>query len=86
MLQERIEGKWIASFRRFLALNGIGQGTPVAIVAETQSRPVIVQLAELACYELERGSRSSRCPLRSRPRPCRCAPQGPAMRSSTSGM
>ena len=52
MLQERIEGKWIASFRRFLALNGIGQGTPVAIIAETQSRPVIVQLAELACYEL----------------------------------
>ncbi|HIL87545.1 MAG TPA: peptidase M29 [Deltaproteobacteria bacterium] len=55
MLQERIEGKWIASFRRFLALNGIGQGTPVAIVAETQSRPVIVQLAELACYELAAG-------------------------------
>ncbi len=52
MLQERIEGKWIASFRRFLALNGIGQGTPVVIVAETQSRPVIVQLTELACYEL----------------------------------
>jgi len=52
MLQERIEGKWIASFRRVLALNGIGAGVPVAVVAETQSRPVIVQLAELACYEL----------------------------------
>jgi len=52
MLQERIEGKWIASFRRFLVLNGVGAGVPVAVVAETQSRPVIVQLAELACYEL----------------------------------
>lgn len=52
MLQERIEGKWIASFRRFLVLNGVGAGIPVAVVAETQSRPVIVQLAELACYEL----------------------------------
>ena len=27
MLQERIEGKWLAAFRRVLALNGIGKGT-----------------------------------------------------------
>ena len=26
MLQERPEGKWIASFRRVLKLNGIGEG------------------------------------------------------------
>ena len=52
MLQERIEGKWLHAFRRVLALNGIGRGTPVAIVAETQSRPVLVQLSDLACHDL----------------------------------
>ncbi len=52
MLRERIEGKWIASFRRVFALCGIEKGTPVAIVAESQSRPVLSQLAELACYDL----------------------------------
>lgn len=41
MMQERIEGKWLAAFRRVLALNGIGKGT-IAILAETQSRPVLV--------------------------------------------
>lgn len=52
MLQERIEGKWLASFRRVLALNGIAKGTQVALVHETQSRPVLVHLAELALYDL----------------------------------
>lgn len=52
MMQEVVEGKWIAAFRRVLALNGIGKGTSVAIVAETQSRPVMGQLAALALYDL----------------------------------
>jgi len=52
MLQERIEGKWLASFRRAFALNGIGRDTSVIIIAETQSRPVLVHLAELACFDL----------------------------------
>lgn len=52
MMQERIEGKWLAAFRRVLALNGIGQGTQVALVSETQSRPVLVHLSELALYDL----------------------------------
>ena len=52
MMQERIEGKWLAAFRRVLALNGIGKGTPIAILAETQSRPVLVHLCELAAYDL----------------------------------
>ncbi len=52
MLQEIVEGKWIASFVRVFTLNGIGQDTPVAIVAESQSRPVLIKLAELACYQL----------------------------------
>ena len=52
MMQEIPEGKWIAAFRRALALNGIGQGTAVALVAESQSRPVLSQLAQIALYEL----------------------------------
>lgn len=52
MLQERIEGKWLAAFRRVLALNGITKGTRVAILAESQSRPVLVQLSDLACHDL----------------------------------
>jgi 2,5-dihydroxypyridine 5,6-dioxygenase len=52
LLQERIEGKWLACFRRVFALNGIERGTTVALVAETQSRPVLVHLSELALYDL----------------------------------
>jgi 2,5-dihydroxypyridine 5,6-dioxygenase len=52
MLQERPEGKWIASFRRVLKLNGIGDGSSVAIVAESQSRPVLRELCEIALYDL----------------------------------
>lgn len=52
MLQEVVEGKWLAAFRRVLALNGIKDGTTVAIIAETQSRPVLMQLAGLACHDL----------------------------------
>ncbi|MBN8629431.1 MAG: peptidase M29 [Rhodobacterales bacterium] len=52
MLQERVEGKWLAAFRRVFALNGIGQGTRIAIISETQSRPVLAHLCELAAYDL----------------------------------
>lgn len=52
MLQEIAEGKWVASFRRALALNGVAQGVSVAVVAETQSRPVLLQLSTLALFDL----------------------------------
>ncbi|KAF0116020.1 MAG: hypothetical protein FD150_716 [Rhodobacteraceae bacterium] len=52
MLQERIEGKWLAAFRRVFALNGIGPGIRIAIISETQSRPVLVHLCELAAFDL----------------------------------
>lgn len=52
MLQERLEGKWLAAFRRVFTLNGIGNGTRVAILCETQSRPILVQLCELAAYDV----------------------------------
>lgn len=49
---EVAEGKWVASFRRALALNGITEGVSVAVVAETQSRPVLLQLCGLALFDL----------------------------------
>ena len=52
MLRERIEGKWLASFRRVFELCGIEKGTSVAIVCESQSRPVLSELAELTSYDL----------------------------------
>ncbi|MGV8988476.1 MAG: peptidase M29 [Cypionkella sp.] len=52
MLQERIEGKWLDAFRRVLALNGVKPGTTAAILSESQSRPVLVQLSDLACHDL----------------------------------
>ena len=52
MLQERIEGKWLAAFRRVIALNGVGKNTTVALVYETQSRPVLAHLCELVLFDL----------------------------------
>ncbi len=52
MMQEIPEGKWIASFRRALSLNGIGKDTVVALVAESQSRPILMQLCAIALYDL----------------------------------
>ncbi len=69
MLQERIEGKWIAAFERVFALNGIGPGTRAVIVCETQSRPVLVELSELALFQ--RGAESCRITL---PTPVQTAP------------
>jgi 2,5-dihydroxypyridine 5,6-dioxygenase len=52
MLQERIEGKWIDAFARVFGLCEVRAGDPVALFSETQSRPVNVQLAELALLRL----------------------------------
>ncbi len=51
-MQEVVEGKWVASFRRALSLNGIAEGVSVAVVAETQSRPVLTQLCGLALFDI----------------------------------
>lgn len=51
MLQERVEGKWLAAFRRVLALNG-SQGHPDR---DHQRNPVVPgsgYLEELAAYDL----------------------------------
>jgi 2,5-dihydroxypyridine 5,6-dioxygenase len=52
MPSERIEEKWIAAFARVLELSQLKQGESVAILSETQSRAVNVQLAELAALRL----------------------------------
>ena len=52
MLQERIEGKWIETFASVFKLCRVESGTVVAIISETQSRPVNVQLTELALNQL----------------------------------
>ncbi len=52
MLQERIEGKWIDCFARVFARCKVEPGEAVAILSESQSRPINVQLAELALHQL----------------------------------
>lgn len=51
-MQQRIEGKWIDCFARAFALCGVKAGDSAAVLSETQSRPVNVQLAELALNRL----------------------------------
>ncbi|MDW5441707.1 peptidase M29 [Polaromonas sp. SM01] len=52
MLQQRIEARWIDCFAQTFALCGVKAGDTAAILSETQSRPVNVQLAELALARL----------------------------------
>ncbi len=48
MLQETIEPAWLDAFEAVLGLCGLQPGDTVAILAESQSRPVLVELARLA--------------------------------------
>jgi 2,5-dihydroxypyridine 5,6-dioxygenase len=52
MLAERIEAKWIAAFVRVFELCKVAPGEVCAILSETQSRSLNVQLAELALLRL----------------------------------
>ena len=52
MLADRIEGKWIEAFGEIFACCGVKQGDAAAILSETQSRALNVQLAELALLRL----------------------------------
>ncbi len=52
MLQERIEGKWIDCFANVFNLCEVQAGDVVAILSETQSRPINVHLAELALQRI----------------------------------
>jgi len=48
MWTDRVEPKWVDVFVEMLGLTGVQPGEVVAIASETQSRPVLVQLTELA--------------------------------------
>ena len=52
MLVERIEAKWIDAFAETFQLCGVSEGETAAVLSESQSRPVIVQLADLALQRL----------------------------------
>jgi len=52
MLADRIEGKWIDAFEQVFTLCKVKRGEQVAILSETQSRALNVQLAELALHRL----------------------------------
>ncbi len=52
MLQERIEPAWLDAFETVLGRCGVASGTPVAVLCETQSRPILVELARLAAARL----------------------------------
>ena len=52
MLRDRIEAKWIDAFERVFGLCKVARGEAVAILSETQSRPLNVHLAELALARL----------------------------------
>ena len=52
MLQERIEPAWVDAFEAVLRRCALQAGDTVAILCETQSRPVLVELARLAAARL----------------------------------
>ena len=52
MLQEIIEPGWLDAFEQVLRRCALQKGDTVAILAETQSRPVLPQLARLAAQRL----------------------------------
>ena len=53
MLQENIEGKWVRSFVEVLRNCAVKKGEVIAILSESQSRPVLPLLADLALDQLE---------------------------------
>jgi len=52
MLIERIEAKWIELFADVFRQCAVQAGDAVAILAETQSRPVLIELADLAAQRI----------------------------------
>ncbi len=52
MLVERIEARWIAAFAEVLRRSAIAPGDIVAILSESQSRRVLVDLADIAALQL----------------------------------
>jgi len=55
-MHEVLEPKWIACFERFLRLSGVSEGDLIGVLAESQSRKVLVELTEHALHRI--GARS----------------------------
>ena len=53
MLQERIEPAWLDAFETVLGRCAVGCGDTVAILCESQSRPILPELARLAAARLK---------------------------------
>jgi len=49
---ETLEPKWIACFERTLQLSGVQAGDLIGVLAESQSRPVLVELTEQALHRI----------------------------------
>jgi 2,5-dihydroxypyridine 5,6-dioxygenase len=69
MLTDRVEAPWIAAFETVLGLCKAEEGMPVCLLAESQSRTLNLELAELALLRL--GARPFRCVV---PTPAQTAP------------
>jgi 2,5-dihydroxypyridine 5,6-dioxygenase len=61
----RLQGKWIAMFEHVFALCGVQRGDACAVLSETETRPELPQLAELALLRL--GARPFHLVLPARP-------------------
>src|SRR4029453_7069831 len=55
-MEPRLESKWIDAFRRVFEMCAVRASDAVAILSETQSRPLNVRIAEMA--GLGRGARA----------------------------
>lgn len=62
-MRETLEPKWIASFEKFLRLSEVCEGDLVAVLAESQSRAVLIELTEHALHRI--GARAVRITARS---------------------
>ena len=51
MLLDRVEAHWLGAFAQVLELCRPAPGEVVCLLAETQSRPINLELAELACLQ-----------------------------------
>ena len=84
MLVERIESKWIDLFADVLRLCAVGPGDTIAVLSESQSRPILVDLADLAAQRI--GARSFRItvpsPALATPIPIRSTGASSALRHS----
>jgi 2,5-dihydroxypyridine 5,6-dioxygenase len=52
MLQEKLEPAWLAAFEAVLSRCAVAAGDTVAVLSESQSRPVLPQLARLAATRM----------------------------------